>query len=192
MTTTTSRAILLCCAILHQFDAVEAFVPGFCQERYPATTSAMNYMSRSTNDDIDSVQTADNTANVALSAATTAATIALALSLPLFATPTIALADSGLAPDIERGSVLFTGNCAGCHAGGMNFVKEKKTLQKDALVKYVSADLDQPAVMHWVMNSGQHSRNVYFKAPSGNGKLMEQDWADVTTFVVDQALNDKW
>lgn len=30
------------------------------------------------------------------------------------------------------------------------------------------------------------------KAPSGNGKLTEVEFADVTAFIVDQASGDKW
>jgi len=115
--------------------------------------------------------------------------------------PTIALAlanddYSPASPDataithIERGSKIFLDNCASCHAGGMNYVKEQKTLKKDALAKFITQEFNQPIVQKWVTNSGQHQRIVFFKAP--NGKLTESDWADVTTYVVDQALNDKW
>jgi hypothetical protein len=41
---------------------------------------------------------------------------------------------------ISRGSLLFETNCAGCHRGGANFIKESKTLQKDALEKYFKLD----------------------------------------------------
>ena len=33
---------------------------------------------------------------------------------------------------------------------------------------------------------------VFMKAPSGNGKLTEAEFADVTAFIVDQATGDKW
>lgn len=122
------------------------------------------------------------------------ATTCILLTLPLIAIPTPAFAASN---DIERGSTLFFANCAGCHAGGLNFVQENKTLKKEALAKFVMGssgtspdDLNQATVQQWVMKSGQHNRIVFYKAPGG--KLSEQDWADVTTFVVDQALNDKW
>ena len=121
----------------------------------------------------------------------------LAVSI-LFGTPTVVLANdsspsspaAAITNNVERGSVLFSANCAGCHADGMNFVKEQKTLKKDALSKFISSEFDQLTVQKWVTNSGQHQRIVFFKAP--NGKLTEKDWADVTTYVVEQALNDKW
>lgn len=62
--------------------------------------------------------------------------------------------------DIAKGSEIFTGNCAGCHAGGMNFVKPNKDLKKETLQKFVSASLDKDEVKDWVMKSGQHSRMV--------------------------------
>eukprot|EP00553_Chaetoceros_curvisetus_P001740 CAMPEP_0204613852 /NCGR_PEP_ID=MMETSP0717-20131115/1773_1 /ASSEMBLY_ACC=CAM_ASM_000666 /TAXON_ID=230516 /ORGANISM="Chaetoceros curvisetus" /LENGTH=113 /DNA_ID=CAMNT_0051626415 /DNA_START=16 /DNA_END=354 /DNA_ORIENTATION=- len=94
--------------------------------------------------------------------------------------------------DIARGNEIFTGNCAGCHAGGMNFIKEKKTLKKDALAKFVSPTLDTDEVNAWLQKSGQHQRTVFLKAPSGNGKLTDDDWSDVTSYVVDQAGGEKW
>jgi cytochrome c6 len=96
------------------------------------------------------------------------------------------------AADITRGSEIFAGNCAGCHAGGMNFIKEKKTLKKDALEKYIASPLDQPTLQSWVMNSGQHKNLVFMRAPSGNGKLTEMDWNDVTSFVYENAMENKW
>mmetsp|Transcript_22400 Transcript_22400/g.33153 ORF Transcript_22400/g.33153 Transcript_22400/m.33153 type:complete len:175 (-) Transcript_22400:276-800(-) len=93
--------------------------------------------------------------------------------------------------DVARGSEIFTGNCAGCHAGGMNFIKEKKNLKKEALEKFISPNLDRDEVKDWVMKSGQHQKLVFFKAPSGNGKLTDADFADVTGFIVDQAAGDK-
>ena len=62
--------------------------------------------------------------------------------------------------DIAKGSEIFTGNCAGCHAGGMNFVKPNKDLKKETLQKFISASLDKDEVKEWVMKSGQHSRMV--------------------------------
>jgi len=94
--------------------------------------------------------------------------------------------------NVARGSEIFTGNCAGCHAGGMNFIKEKKNLKQEALAKFVSPSLDRDEVKDWVMKSGQHQRLVFLKAPSANGKLTDADFADVTAFIVDQAAGDKW
>jgi cytochrome c6 len=86
--------------------------------------------------------------------------------------------------DLTRGSVLFESNCAGCHRGGMNFIKEKKTLQKDALEKFLS--LDQPKVQDFVQNKMPHQLLPFKK------EFSNQDYVDVTSFVLDQALQEKW
>jgi len=69
-------------------------------------------------------------------------------------------------------------------------VKPEKNLQREALARFVSSDLSQAEIQQWVQQSGQHKRIVFFKMP--DGKMKETDWADVTTYVLDQALNDKW
>ena len=94
--------------------------------------------------------------------------------------------------DMLRGGEIFTGNCAGCHAGGMNFVKEKKNLQRAALEKIVSPSMEKDEIQQWVQNSGQHQKLVFFKAPSGNGKLTDNDYSDVISYVMDQAVGEKW
>ena len=53
------------------------------------------------------------------------------LSFQLLTVPVVSTA-----ADIANGSKLFDYNCAACHRGGMNYVSEKKTLQKDAIEKY--------------------------------------------------------
>lgn len=116
------------------------------------------------------------------------------LSLSSFISLSVLLSSpvSSVAADITRGSEIFNGNCAGCHAGGMNFITEKKTLKKEALEKYIASPLDQPTLQSWVMNSGQHKNLVFMRAPSGNGKLTEMDWNDVTALIYNNAMEDKW
>ncbi len=101
----------------------------------------------------------------------------------------MALPDVAEAADVGRGKELFALNCASCHGGGMNFVKESRTLQKEALQQYLGS-VDQPVVQTFVMESRQHKNLVFFKMPGG--KLTEPEYADVTTFVVDQATQNKW
>ena len=127
---------------------------------------------------------ASTSATAATATATSAAAAAAAL-VGLLAFPSTASS-----ADIARGKEIFDNNCAGCHAGGANLVKPEKNLQREALARYVSSDLAQAEVQQWVQQSGQHKRIVFFKMP--DGKMKEADWADVTTYVVDQALNDKW
>lgn len=64
-----------------------------------------------------------------------------------------------------------------------NFVKAKKTLQKDALEKFVG--LDEVKVEAFFRGSVVHKLNF-------EGKLADQDITDVVTYVVDQAKNEKW
>ena len=116
--------------------------------------------------------------------AATAATAAAYL-VGLLSSPAIASS-----ADIVRGKEIFDNNCAGCHIGGVNLVKPEKNLQREALARFVSSDLSQAEIQQWVQQSGQHKRIVFFKMP--DGKMKETDWADVTTYVLDQALNDKW
>ena len=83
----------------------------------------------------------------------------------------------------DRGAQLFQANCAGCHAGGMNFVAEKKTLQKDALEKFGRLDAD--TMLNFVQNGMPHKLLPFNKLPT-------EDFVAMTTFVREQALNDRW
>ena len=113
------------------------------------------------------------------SASAAAAFLMLVLVSPAVASP---------ATDVAQGGEIFVANCASCHAGGMNFIKEKRTLKRDALEKFVG--LDQPSVQKFVTESARHKTLVFPRAPGG--KLSETDYSDVTSFIVDQAVNDKW
>jgi len=91
--------------------------------------------------------------------------------------------------DVGKGEQLFVGNCAGCHIGGSNLVNEKKTLQKEALLEY-GIGLDQPSIKKFVTNSLQHKKLVFFRVEGG--KLTDDQWEDVTTYIADQANGEKW
>jgi cytochrome c6 len=104
------------------------------------------------------------------------ATASLAIVLT---TAALALAANA---DIRNGATLFTANCAGCHAGGQNVVKENKTLQKAALEKYQS--LDQAQLQKFVQTGMPHKFMPF--------KFSDEDYKDVTSYVLDQALGDKW
>jgi cytochrome c6 len=86
------------------------------------------------------------------------------------------------AGDITKGSEVFTANCIGCHRGGQNFVKEQKTLQRDALEEYVG--LDEVKVTKFLKDSFVHK--------VVGGKLTEDEVGDVVSYVVDQAKGEKW
>ena len=107
--------------------------------------------------------------------------IATSAAAGILLTSTLALAGE---PNLQTGAVLFQANCAGCHAGGMNFMSAKKTLQKEALEKYQS--LDQAQIQKFVQQGMPHKLLPFSKT------LSDQDYFDATSFVLDQALNDKW
>ena len=107
-----------------------------------------------------------------------AAPITIAALCFSFSTPPVAAA----AGDVAKGKEVFTSTCAGCHAGGQNFVKEKKTLQKEALEKFVG--LDEEKVETFFKGSFVHK--------VVGGKLADQEITDVVTYIVDQAKNKKW
>jgi cytochrome c6 len=86
---------------------------------------------------------------------------------------------------LVRGARLFEANCAGCHRGGMNFIKEQKTLKKEAMDKFLSTT-DQDKVLSFLTDKMPHSMLPFKKTFS------EQDYFDTTSYVLDQALGDKW
>ncbi|KAL3772006.1 hypothetical protein ACHAWO_008178 [Cyclotella atomus] len=109
----------------------------------------------------------------------TAAVAPIIFSAFAFAWCTPPAANAG---DITKGNEVFSANCVGCHRGGQNFVKEQKTLQKDALEKYVGLDTDK--VTKFFKNSFVHK--------VVGGKLTDEEVNDVVSYVVDQAVGEKW
>ena len=87
--------------------------------------------------------------------------------------------------DIAKGQVLFQANCAGCHAGGNNYIQEKRTLRKDDIQQY-RGSTDQAVIANFVQNGMPH-KLLPMKTP-----MEEQDYNDVVAYVLDQALGEKW
>lgn len=117
-----------------------------------------------------------------------AAAVATVASIALATTASVPSAAWAVG-DVGRGEQLFVGNCASCHIGGSNLVKEERTLKQDALVKF-GIGTDQPSIQAFVTNSQRHKNLVFFRVEGG--KLNEQQWQDVTTYISDQASGDKW
>lgn len=88
-------------------------------------------------------------------------------------------------PDITQGQVLFQANCAGCHAGGNNYVQEKRTLRQADIQQY-RGSTDQAVIANFVQNKLPH-KLLPMKTP-----MEEKDYNDVVAYVLDQALGDKW
>jgi cytochrome c6 len=87
--------------------------------------------------------------------------------------------------DVTKGETLFQANCAGCHAGGNNYVSEKRTLQKDAIQQY-RGSTDQATITNFVQNGMPH-KLLPMKTP-----MVDKDYSDVVAYVLDQALGEKW
>ena len=87
--------------------------------------------------------------------------------------------------NIASGKEIFTSTCGGCHAGGQNFAKPNKTLQKEAIEKYVGS-LDEDKVEDYFRKQFVHKVIVKDK------DLQDQQITDAITYVVDQATNEKW
>jgi cytochrome c6 len=85
---------------------------------------------------------------------------------------------------IEKGTLLFETNCIGCHRGGANYIKESKTLQKDALEQYY--DLDPVKIQTFVQTKMPHKLLPFQQTFQSN------DYSDVVSYVLDQAINNKW
>lgn len=117
-------------------------------------------------------------------AAAAATSLGIILTTTITAPPVSFSVAAAATTDITRGESLFKANCAGCHAGGQNFIKEKKTLKKDALSKFQSLDPDQ--LQEFVQAKMPH-RLLPF-----NSQYSDDDYAATISYVLEQALNDKW
>jgi cytochrome c6 len=87
--------------------------------------------------------------------------------------------------DIAKGETLFQANCAGCHAGGNNYVSEQRTLRKDALQTY-RGTVDAAAIQEFVQKGMPHKLLPMKTAMDDVG------YGDVVAYVLDQALGEKW
>lgn len=91
--------------------------------------------------------------------------------------------------DAVRGSEIFNANCASCHAGGINVIKEKRTLQKDALEQFVGG-YDTETIQTFLKESSRHQNQAYFRAPGG--KLSATDFGDAASYVSQTAATNAW
>jgi cytochrome c6 len=105
------------------------------------------------------------------------ATVMLSLSCLLL------VPSSAWSADLAKGATLFQANCAGCHAGGQNFVQQTKTLQREALEKYLGTT-DPVGIQAYVQNGMPHKLLPL--------KMDAKDYLDVASYVSDQALGGKW
>ena len=85
-------------------------------------------------------------------------------------------------PDPEHGAQLFSTNCAGCHMGGGNVISASRTLsQTDLQAHLESYGMDPLEAIEHQIENGKNAMPAY------EGKLSDQDIADVAAYVESQA-----
>ena len=82
-----------------------------------------------------------------------------------------------VAGDAAKGEAVFSGNCAACHAGGMNVIMPQKTLELAALQEYLDGGANPEAVKTQVTNG----KNAM---PAFGGRLANEDIENVAAFVI--------
>ena len=83
---------------------------------------------------------------------------------------------------VAKGEKLFEANCAACHAAGKQLNVKEMSLQKDALLK--GPGLSQIEIENYLKEGFPHAYMPF--------KLKAQGYSEVVSYVLDNALNDKW
>eukprot|EP00568_Trieres_chinensis_P008409 CAMPEP_0183295366 /NCGR_PEP_ID=MMETSP0160_2-20130417/3348_1 /TAXON_ID=2839 ORGANISM="Odontella Sinensis, Strain Grunow 1884" /NCGR_SAMPLE_ID=MMETSP0160_2 /ASSEMBLY_ACC=CAM_ASM_000250 /LENGTH=138 /DNA_ID=CAMNT_0025456841 /DNA_START=38 /DNA_END=454 /DNA_ORIENTATION=- len=90
------------------------------------------------------------------------------------------LTSPAFAGNVENGEIIFNANCGACHVGGQNVIMPEKTLEKEALEKYLSGGRNEAAVITQVTNG----KNAM---PAFGGRLEEDQIKDVASYVIAQS-----
>ncbi|MEA5550437.1 c-type cytochrome [Anabaena cylindrica UHCC 0172] len=87
-----------------------------------------------------------------------------------------------LATETFNGRKIFNANCASCHIGGTNILVEHKTLEKEALAKYLENYDTEPiqAIIHQIQN-GKGAM------PNFKNKLSNQEIIETAAYVFQKA-----
>lgn len=104
---------------------------------------------------------------------------AAALAVTLFSSPVAAIAQTP--QDITQGQELFQADCAECHAKLKSLPGDKPSLDREALAKY--RDLDEGKIKDFVQNQFPHKFMPF--------QYSEKDYAGVTGYVLEKALNNQ-
>ena len=111
------------------------------------------------------------------------------LTIGAAATAAVAVLLSGATPafasDAANGGLIFSANCAACHAGGNNVIQAEKTLKKDALVEYLAGGFSEGSIVTQVTNG----KNAM---PAFGGRLSDEEIGDVAAYVYATASADSW
>jgi len=81
------------------------------------------------------------------------------------------------AGDVASGEQLFSANCAACHVGGQNIIMPEKTLEKEALDKYLAGGRKESSVVTQVTNG----KNAM---PAFGRRLSEEEISDLAAYVI--------
>jgi len=79
--------------------------------------------------------------------------------------------------NVAAGKSVFNANCAACHAGGKNVIAREKTLEKEALDKYLAGGRQESSVITLVTNGKS-------AMPAFGRRLSDEETADVATYVI--------
>ncbi len=90
-------------------------------------------------------------------------------------------------PSLSHGETLFQQTCSSCHPGGANVMSKERNLQKEALDKFIGLTQEENGIMNFVKDSNFHRGALAF-----TGRLSDQDFKDVASYVYKQAMEDKW
>ena len=89
------------------------------------------------------------------------------------------------AGDIAHGSKVFKDSCSPCHVGGKNLVVTEKSLSEEAIIRHLGS-VDEATIKTFVQDGMVH-RGVF-----AFGHLTEAEYTDVSSYITDQALENKW
>lgn len=102
--------------------------------------------------------------------------VGLAAAVMIQQTQAVSAASIERPADVEKGSKIFVGNCAACHAGGSNAVQKLKTLKKEVLENYGMYDIEK--IKYQVVNG----KNAM---PAFGERIPPEDITDVAAYVLD-------
>ena len=84
---------------------------------------------------------------------------------------------------MPTGEEIFAANCAACHARGNNVIMPEKTLQSDAMSKYLAGGANVESIKKQVVNG----KNAM---PAFSGRINTTDVSAVSIYVFNQM--NKW
>ena len=106
------------------------------------------------------------------------------LAGPVLAGPVPARLCLRLSAPAQTGELIFSANCAACHAGGRNAIVADHTLEKAAIEKYLTGGFNEKAVASQI----KHGKNAM---PLFAERLSEAEIGLVAAYVM-RSAEDGW